>query len=325
MTNQTNRPISPGAEELLGKYFPVLDHGFVSLLDYMGTDECIDRAARVSYGLGTRQTTKTRTLLRYLKRHRHTSPLEMVELKFHCSMPIFVARQWIRHRTASVNEYSGRYSLMPLLFYTPEAEQLRTQSTINRQGRAEEPLPIPKCQEIQQRWESGRRELSETYQWLMGMDVARELARIDLPLSTYTQWYWKIDLHNLLHFLSLRVDQHAQWEIRQYGELMAGMVRQLVPLVYEAWVDYDLCGAHLSRMELDALRRLLSKTAEGLTTSAEGPLSQEDLLEFGLSSREVEEFLGILEPAPKADFRVDLSTALDPAAIEQRIPTGSKD
>src|SRR5690349_19446800 len=206
----TRRPVSPGAEELLGLYFPVLDHGFVALVDYMGTDACIERAARVSYGYGTRQVSKTRGLLRYLRRQLHTTPSEMVELKFHCSMPMFVARQWIRHRTANVNEYSGRYSLMPMLFYTPSEEQLQTQSRVNNQGRSGEPVPVEQYREALRRWEEIRSASRSTYEWLTGEEIARELARIDLPLSTYTQWYWKVDLHNLLHFLKLRVDAHAQ-------------------------------------------------------------------------------------------------------------------
>ena len=207
---ETKRPTSPTAEEILGLYFPVLDHGFVSLVDYMGTDEDIERAARVSYGYGTRKQSATRGLLRYLRRHKHTTPSEMVELKFHCCMPMFIARQWIRHRTASVNEYSGRYSLIPMLFYTPEAAQLQTQSKRNNQGRSGQAVGADLFQEAQRRWAAIRRDSTDAYAWLTENEVARELARIDLPLSTYTQWYWKIDLHNLLHFLTLRVDTHAQ-------------------------------------------------------------------------------------------------------------------
>src|SRR5689334_5700180 len=201
----TKRPTSPAAEEILGLYFPVLDHGFVSLVDYMGTDECIERAARVSYGYGTRKKSQTRGLLRYLRRHKHTTPSEMVELKFHCSMPMFVARQWIRHRTANVNEYSGRYSLMPMLFYTPPAEQLQKQSKKNNQGRSGQAVDQELYAEAMEHLTRVRDASRAAYEWMTGEDIARELARIDLPLSTYTQWYWKIDLHNLLHFLTLRV------------------------------------------------------------------------------------------------------------------------
>src|SRR6187402_1774028 len=261
----SKRPVSPGAEEILGLYFPVLDHGFVALVDYMGTDECIERAARVSYGYGTRKASLTRGLLRYLRRHLHTTPSEMLELKFHCCMPMFIARQWIRHRAANVNEYSGRYSLMPMLFYTPSAEQLQTQSKSNNQGRSGTAVPEATYREALARWESIRKESQSAYEWMTGETVARELARIDLPLSTYTQWYWKIDLHNLLHFLKLRVDHHAQWEIQEYGRVMAGMLKRVAPLSYEAWIDYDVCGERVSRMELDALRQLIGVEGDGLS------------------------------------------------------------
>ena len=203
------RPI-PAAEEILGGYFPVLDHGFVSLVDYMGSDDSVERAARVSYGYGTRHTSATRGLIRYLRRHKHTTPSEMVELKFHCAMPMFVARQWIRHRTASVNEYSGRYSLMPLLFYSPPKDQFSLQSPTNNQGRGDVASDAQYA-EATRRWDEIRSRAAEAYTWMVEEDLARELARIDLPMSTYTQWYWKVDLHNLLHFLTLRVDPHAQW------------------------------------------------------------------------------------------------------------------
>lgn len=221
---ETRRPTSPGAEALLGKYFPVLDHGFVALVDYMGTDECIERAARVSYGQGTRKTSETRGLLRYLHSHLHTTPSEMVELKFHCCMPIFVARQWIRHRTASVNE----------------------------QGSGEE-MPLEVTDAAVAKWNAIRAQTVEHYEQMTADGVARELARIDLPLSTYTQWYWKIDLHNLMHFLSLRVEEHAQKEIRVYGEIMAGMFKRIAPISFEAWIDYDVCGARFSRQEMIAI------------------------------------------------------------------------
>lgn len=307
--NQTRRPTSPGAEEILGLYFPALDHGFVSLVDYMGSDEDIERAARVSYGHGTRKRSQTRGLIRYLRRHKHTTPSEMVELKFHCCMPIFVARQWIRHRTANVNELSGRYSLIPLLFYTPPADQLQTQSRKNNQGRSGDALDASLRAEAERRWTESRTSAAGTYEWLTSQDVARELARIDLPLSTYTQWYWKIDLHNLLHFLTLRVDRHAQWEIREFGRLMAGMLKRVAPLSYEAWIDYDVCGAHLSRLELDVLRGVLAPEGEGNLRAKNALLAKESLLERGLSARELEELLSKLQPNPVPDFELDLSQA----------------
>ena len=315
--NQTRRTVSPGAEEILGLYFPVLDHGFVALVDYMGTDEDIERAARVSYGFGTRKRSLTRGLLRYLRRHRHTTPSEMVELKFHCCMPIFVARQWIRHRTANVNEMSGRYSLMPMLFYTPPDEQLQAQSAQNHQGRTGQPLPAGLRSEAKQRWQDSRSGAVATYAWLTGHEVARELARIDLPLSTYTQWYWKIDLHNLLHFLTLRVDSHAQWEIQQYGQLMAGMLKRVAPRSYEAWIDYDVCGARLSRMELDGLRELLRVSEDGIEGQGRR-LGREALGSLGLSSREVDEFLSTLGQREVPDFELDPRSALPASEFADR-------
>lgn len=653
----TRRPTSPGAEEILGLYFPVLDHGFVSLVDYMGTDECIERAARVSYGYGTRKAQLTRGLLRYLRRHLHTTPTEMVELKFHCCMPMFVARQWIRHRTAclagdallyfdlpgaekrgrrqrynvsianfhrmwtkgtehpiakkkplytsridpdreytipelarrvgrreetlreyvrsgalesrrvvptsprapsilvpgrawhafalrqptarvdmrgrlssmrlrscdeqtgeithtkvadvwesgvkpvfqvtlengyslkmskdhrcltergwltlaeatglrrsdrggvtwrsdapafsvngapayrdrewlsarraeglsideiaaragisyhsvrkylklyglsysprekarlsglaqrgqrrtsrarrawtpehleiirrarsgpasnfwkggmstrlvrqfskvarieyvgdemtydlevagpyhnfvangfvvhnSVNEYSGRYSLMPMLFYTPSEEQLQTQSAKNNQGRSGQSVPAEKYAEATARWNEIRRLSQSAYEWMTTQEMARELARIDLPLSTYTQWYWKIDLHNLQHFLKLRVDSHAQWEIQEYGRVMAGMLKKLAPHSYEAWIDYDVCGSRMSRMELDALRKLVSPSGDALTASGQ-KLERPALEALGLSKREQDELLAKLGPADRPDFELDMGQA----------------
>lgn len=314
---QTARPTSPAAEEILGKYFPVLDHGFVSLVDYMGTDDCIERAARVSYGYGTRKQSQTRGLIRYLRRHKHTTPSEMVELKFHCCMPMFIARQWIRHRTANVNEYSGRYSLMPMLFYTPEREQLQTQSRANNQGRSGSAADDATYDEALKRWQQIREQSSQTYEWMTGVDLARELARIDLPLSTYTQWYWKIDLHNLLHFLTLRVDSHAQWEIQEFGRVMAGMLKRVAPLSYEAWIDYDVCGDRISRMELDALRRVLSVSGGGIQATS-GGVDAAALESCGLSQREAAELLAKLEPAEVPDFELDLSRAQSPESFSEK-------
>ena len=306
---ETRRPTNPAAEEILGLYFPVLDHGFVALVDYMGSDEDVERAARVSYGYGTRRTSETRGLIRYLRRHRHTTPSEMVELKFHCCMPIFVARQWIRHRTASVNEYSGRYSLLPLVFYRPESDQFQAQSATNRQGRAGGTLTTIYGDAVE-RWERTRGAAAADYEWLVSHDVARELARIDLPLSTYTQWYWKIDLHNLFHFLAVRVDPHAQYEIRAYARVMAGMLKRVAPLSFEAWLDYELGGAHLSRGELAAIRRLVRVSGRGLEAQGGAHLGEKDLVALGLAKREIDELLPKLADAPPVDdFDLDLATA----------------
>ena len=253
----------------------------------------------------------------------------MVEFKFHCSMPMFVARQWIRHRTASVNELSARYSLLPLLFYRPAQSDFAYQSRVNNQGRAPAPAPPALYRTAIERWEALRREAAETYGWLLEEDVARELARIDLPLSTYTQWYWKIDLHNLLHFLTLRVDPHAQWEIREYGRTMAGMLKLVAPLAFEAWVDYDVLGARLSGAELSALAQLVR--AEGMAwASATGhsrcraPSSGRQ----GLSGREISELLAKIDVPARPDFDLDLADMRDAAEMEARmqaaVPTADR-
>ena len=520
---ETRRPTTPEAEEILGLYHPVLDHGFVALVDYMGSDESIEHAARVSYGYGTRRRSATRGLIRYLRRHLHTTPSEMVELKFHCAMPMFVARQWVRHRTAclaegtevffdlpgaeargrrqlyklpieeiwrrfqptrnrtrpdkqrnpffrrdrvrrmklrqvnedtlafqhtrivdvyrngpkpvfrmvledgksieatsdhrflfgtgwdtlgratrlreiggravwqpgdhfvyvngaaeerpafqrdpiwlqreyrgsggslatarrldkaklvrikhfefvgeretydlevegpyhnfvangivthnSINEYSGRYSLMPLLFYSPDRENFSLQSTSNNQGREEDAAPERLYGDAIRQWEDVRASASRAYAWMVQEDVARELARIDLPLSTYTQWYWKIDLHNLLHFLTLRVDDHAQWEIQEFGRVMAGMLKRVAPMSFEAWIDYQVCGDKLSRMELEALATLLAPGADGGLEVREGggSLSFEALRGMGMAPREVRELVGKIRRRTAPDFDLDLS------------------
>jgi len=323
---QTKRPTVPAAEEILGGYFPVLDHGFVSLVDYMGSDGDIERAARVSYGFGTRQVSQTRGLVRYLRRHRHTTPSEMVELKLHCAMPMFVARQWIRHRTASVNELSARYSLMPLLFYTPPREQFALQSRSNKQGR-EDGAPAEVYQEAVRRWEALRRDSGGAYGWMLEEDVAREIARIDLPVSTYTQWYWKIDLHNLLHFLSLRVDPRAQWEIQQFARVIAGIVKRVAPLSYEAWVDYDLEARPLTRVERAAMARLVEGHEGGVRVRpGAGVITAAELTEDGLSPREIRELVEKLTAPDHPDFELDLSameTADEVAARMYKAVPGS--
>jgi thymidylate synthase (FAD) len=231
----------------------------------------------------------------------------MVEFKFHCSMPIFVARQWIRHRTASVNELSARYSLMPLLFYEPESSSFALQSTVNNQGRQKEPASAELYGAAVERWERLRASASDTYGWMIEEDVARELARIDLPLSTYTQWYWKIDLHNLLHFLRLRVDEHAQWEIREFGRVMAGMLQRVAPLSYEAWLDYEVMGGRLTAADRVALDRLLETAGDGVVARQGASLDAEDLQQCGMSAREVREFVEKLRAPERPDFSLDLS------------------
>ena len=321
----TKRPTVPAAEEILGGYFPVLDHGFVALVDYMGTDDSVERAARVSYGYGTRKVSQTRGLIRYLRRHLHTTPSEMVEFKFHCAMPMFVARQWIRHRTASVNEYSARYSLMPLLFHRPEENQFGLQSAVNNQGRAVGTASTEVYDEAIRRWEEIRSRAADGYAWMVGENVAREIARIDLPLSTYTQWYWKIDLHNLLHFLALRVDPHAQWEIQEYGRVMAGMVKRVAPLSFEAWLDYQVLGDKLSRGEVAALARLVEVDGDTLRARDGASLDPEGLSGLGLSNREMSELRSKLQPRDVPDFDLDVSRMRDAddvaAEMYEAVPT----
>jgi thymidylate synthase (FAD) len=280
-TSSTLRPTVPALEARMAEVLPCLDHGFVRLVDYMGDDAAIVQAARVSYGAGTRAVSEDRALIRYLVRHRHTTPFEMCELKLHVKLPIFVARQWIRHRMASVNEISARYSILDREFYLPRAEDLAVQSVNNKQGRgatleadaAARVLDLL-CRDAMQAY--------TTYETLLDDEgLARELARMNLPVNYYTQWYWKIDLHNLMHFLSLRMDAHAQYEIRVYGQAIAELVRAWVPVAYEAFEDYRLGGAHLSRQMLETVRKMLDGT----------PVTQET---SGLSKREWDEFMGML-------------------------------
>jgi thymidylate synthase (FAD) len=316
---ETKRATIPAAEEILGAYFPVLDHGFVSLVDYMGSDEAVEAAARVSYGAGTRKVSQTRGLVRYLRRHRHTTPSEMVELKFHCAMPMFVARQWIRHRMTSVNETSARYSLMPLLFYEPAKDQFALQSQANKQGR-DAVASDAVYREAIARWEKLRADAGETYAWLLEQDVAREIARIDLPVSMYTQWYWKVDLHNLLHFLTLRVDPRAQWEIREFARVIAGMVKRVTPLSYEAWVDYDLASRPLTRVERNVLSRLVrASDDDGLAARDGAAVSRAAMEEAGLSAREVRELIEKLEAPDHPDFELDLSSMMSAEDVSAKM------
>jgi thymidylate synthase (FAD) len=238
----------------------VHEHGFVALVDVMPrlvpqgqtADFAIVQAARVSYGAGTKRLNEDRGLIRYLMRHRHTTPMEMVEMKFHIAMPIFVARQWIRHRTANVNEYSARYSIVPDAFYHPSIENIRAQSSTNRQGGAE-PVDISTAEEFLAYLDRAEALYGE-YEKLLEKGVTRELARIGLPQSVYTQWYWKCDLHNIFHFLSLRMDEHAQLEIREFANAMYALIKPIVPMACEAFEDYRLGGMHLTRLEIDAMR-----------------------------------------------------------------------
>jgi len=251
------RIIVPEAEALLDQEIKVLDKGFVRLVDYLGGDERIVQAARVSYGSGTKSYRQDRGLINYLIKNWHTSPFEQVQLTFHTKMPVFVARQWVRHRTARLNEISGRYSVMKDEFYVPEPEHVSFQSESNKQGRGET-LPIDQAQEVIQIMADEQRGIYANYQKMLDMGVARELARSDLPLSMYTEWYWQIDLHNLFHFIRLRLDPHAQYEIRVYAEALATCAKAVAPLAYEAFEEHILGSVTFSRAEAAALTTMLA-------------------------------------------------------------------
>jgi len=257
MVGETLRQISDGAEEWLGKKIEVLDHGFVYLVDYMGNDQAIEQAARVSYGTGTRNVNETVGLIRYLMRHQHTTPFEMVELKFHAKMPIFVARQWVRHRTASINELSGRYSILDKEFYVPSPEVITTQSQDNKQGRGQA-LNVNTANKIRQLLiDDATRNYGHYASMLEEDGLAKELARMDLTLNFYTQWYWKANLHNTLRFLGLRMDPHAQWEIREYANAMSTIVRDSVPIAWKAFEDYQLNAVKLTSQEVAVLTQAI--------------------------------------------------------------------
>jgi thymidylate synthase (FAD) len=279
----TRRPTVPALEEMLFTAIPLLDHGFVRVVDYMGDDAAVVQAARVSYGRGTRKTSEDEGLIRYLMRHYHSTPFEMCEIKYHVKLPIFVARQWIRHRTANVNEYSARYSILDKEFYIPAPEHLAAQSADNRQGRG----AVLEGEDAARVLTMLRQDAEQTYAHYEemldedGPGLARELARMNLTLNTYTQWYWKTDLHNLFHFLRLRADSHAQYEIRVYAEAMLETVKAWVPLSYAAFADYRLGAVTFSANMLDVLQRMLSGEAVEQTAS-------------GLSKREWTEMLAAL-------------------------------
>jgi thymidylate synthase (FAD) len=258
--NLTLRPSVPALDAMLFTALPVLDHGFIRVVDYMGDDAAVVQAARVSYGRGTRKTTEDEGLIRYLMRHHHSTPFEMCEIKYHVKLPIFVARQWIRHRTANVNEYSARYSIMDKEFYLPAPEHLALQSADNRQGRG----AVLEGDAAVRVMDLLRQDAEQTYAHYEEMldeasiGLARELARMNLTLNTYTQWYWKTDLHNLFHFLRLRADAHAQYEIRVYAEAMLETVKAWVPLSYAAFSDYRLGAITFSAKMLEIIKRMLA-------------------------------------------------------------------
>lgn len=291
-TRSTIRDVAPALEAMLYKAMPVLDHGFVRVIDYMGTDSAIVQVARVSYGAGTKKVSEDAGLINYLLRHRHTTPFEMCEIKFHIKLPIFIARQWIRHRTANVNEYSGRYSIMDREFYIPQPEHLAAQSKQNHQGRGEV-LEGAEAQRVLEILKADSVNAYAHYEEMLNADeagnikdenrsgLARELARMNLPVNFYTQWYWKIDLHNLMHFLSLRADSHAQYEIRAYAEVMLEALKAWVPITYQAFMDYRVGGAQFSAKGLEVVKQMI----------AGKEMTQEN---SGMSKREYAELMATL-------------------------------
>jgi thymidylate synthase (FAD) len=291
-TRPTRRATVPALEEILYEALPVLDHGFVRVIDYMGDDGAIVQAARVSYGRGTRRVSEDKGLIQYLMRHRHTTPFEMCEIKYHVKLPIFVARQWIRHRTANVNEYSARYSILDNEFYIPAPEHLAAQATTNRQGRGD----VLEGEAAKRVLDLLREDSERAYAGYAKMlneslsgdpadptwpGLARELARMNLSLNFYTQWYWKTDLHNLMNFLSLRADAHAQYEIRAYADAMIGTLQRWVPLAHAAFLEYRMNAASVSATGLKVIRRML----------AGEPVEQKA---SGLSPREWRELMTVL-------------------------------
>lgn len=275
----TKRRTSPGAESLMFVEHKVLDHGRIVLVDYMGDDESIEQAARTSYTNSGTRTHEKRGLIRYLMRHRHTTPFEMAEIKLEIDLPLFVAAQWVRHRTANINSASGRYAKMRDEFYFPDPEQLCAQSITNKQGRAKELSPVTKAK-IYDTLVNLALTSYKTYESFLEDGLTRELARVGLPQNLYTTWVWKCDLHNLFHFLALRMDHHAQWEIRQYANTINSIVQQWVPIAHEAFVDYRFEAVYLSRMEAEIVRRALAATS---------PDQLGDAL-AGLTKREQDEF-----------------------------------
>src|SRR3984893_18122340 len=293
----TLRPIAPSLEEILFQALPVLDHGFVRVVDYMGDDAAVVQAARVSYGRGTKKVSEDKGLINYLMRHRHTTPFEMCEIKYHVKLPIFVARQWIRHRTANVNEYSARYSILDNEFYIPAPEHLAAQASTNRQGRGDV-LEGAAAQRVLDLLREDSERAYAGYAEMLNEDaagnladptwpgLARELARMNLSLNFYTQWYWKIDLHNLLHFLLLRADPHAQYEIRAYAEVMLETLARWVPMAHAAFLEYRMNAATISASGLTVIRRMIQG-------------EQLDKRSSGLSAREWRELMAVLGRAPQ--------------------------
>jgi thymidylate synthase (FAD) len=307
----TQRPCVPALEEIIGKVHPVLDHGFIRVIDYMGDDAAITQAARVSYGRGTKRVSEDRGLIEYLIRHRHSTPLEQCIIKYHMKLPIFVARQLIRHRTASVNEYSARYSILAKEFYFPKQENVAPQSKTNRQGRSDEHLDDTEYERTKNTIFTHSHQSYDLYTALLAEEddphnfyymqkdfpgIARELARMVLPLNVYTEWYWTIDLHNLLHFLSLRMDKHAQWEIRAYASIMGDIVAKWCPFAWDAWNNCVFNGVHLTKKQWDVLCYLM----QDIDVADNGFIQGEDIFakfkeHNNIGKREYDELIDIIK------------------------------
>ena len=291
--NATKRVTAQALEEILYNPISVLDHGFIRVIDYMGDDSAVVQAARVSYGRGTKKTLQDKGLINYLMRHHHTTPFEMCDIKFHIKFPIFIARQWIRHRTASVNEYSARYSILSNEFYLPDRANLAPQSLVNKQGRSSQALPEERIDEVLAILKDDALKCYDHYVAMMNEDdqgniideqkvgITRELARMNLTLNHYTEWYWKINLHNLLHFLALRADSHAQYEIRVYANAMLDIVKAWVPFVYDAFCEYRISGTNISKTGMEIIRKML----KGKEVTQESS---------GMSKREWEELMAAI-------------------------------
>jgi thymidylate synthase (FAD) len=292
-TSKTIRPVAEGIEKILYQVFPALDHGFIRVVDYMGDDQAVVQAARVSYGKGTTRVSEDRGLIRYLMRHRHSTPFEMCEIKLHVKLPMFIARQWIRHRTASINEYSARYSVLDKEFYIPDAKDLAVQSVSNRQGRGGV-LSEKDSNEALEMLKRDAEKCFDTYEYLLNEKsngdiidnnrdgLARELARINLTLNTYTQWYWKTNLHNLMNFIYLRADSHAQYEIRVYADIIYDIMKAWVPITAEAFSSYRSGSIEISAEAMKVIKLLIAG-------------KKIDQKSSGLSAREWNELMSSLD------------------------------
>ncbi|MBQ4874778.1 MAG: FAD-dependent thymidylate synthase [Rickettsiaceae bacterium H1] len=283
MNNVTKRNTVASLEKILFEELPVLDHGFVRVIDYMGDDSAVVQSARVSYGKGTKHGSRDQDLINYLMRNRHTTPFEMCEIKLHVKLPIFVARQWVRHRTANINEYSARYSILDKEFYVPDLDNIAEQSKVNNQGRSDKPLPDEVARKVHNLLKNEAVNCYKNYEYCLEKDLARELSRMVLSANFYTQWYWKIDLHNLLHFVKLRNDKHAQYEIGQYAAQILKIVEKWVPMTYKAFTNYNMYAVTVSQNAISLIKDVLKNR------------KQTDYKKYSIGNREWKEMNKIFE------------------------------